>query len=414
MKTLVILITALISSIAIAQSCDCKTELDFYYTSAQELESFKTQFKGKQKQPFTAKYLELQNSITGRETAVECYKIINQLAAMIKDEHAILMMNGFDYGEAGFGKTNQNITGLRASTYFKNLPRVELDLDSLQTALANRERHQIEGIYATGEYKFAVVASGLDEFQSVIIESPNDLWSPGMIHGFYTRIEGDRFSATFSKLDHTIWYNIRYEKIANGRFFISGLLKGSVPTQYDEIAGDAPSFEYKKLNAQTDYIRVGSFSRMSKNVKQSKELLSRIKGNLKGTNLIIDLRDNGGGADKVSKPYRKLAKKFARRGKVYILVNKYSGSNAEITTEFLSRRDNATVLGHDTTGALAYGSNYGTMITSPSGQFMFTKTDMDLSHLLPYEEKGFPVDIQLDLDREWLPQVMEIIVNDSL
>ncbi len=181
------------------------------------------------------------------------------------------------------------------------------------------------------------------------------------------------------------------------------------PDHFDQIASDAATFSFKKLDDETSYLRLGSFSRMSKNVSESRVLYKELKGNINSKNLIVDLRNNGGGADKVAKPWRKLIRKFAKKNQVFVLLNKNSASNAEITAEYLSKLDNVTLLGRDSWGACSYGSNYGNAAVSESGLFYFMKTDMDYSYLLDHEEKGISVDIELDLERDWIAQTQEFI-----
>ena len=152
---------------------------------------------------------------------------------------------------------------------------------------------------------------------------------------------------------------------------------------------------------------------MSDNVSESRELYNEVKGKTDSKNLIVDLRNNSGGADKVAKPWRRLVRKFAKRNKVFVLLNKNSASNAEITAHDLSKSDNVTILRRDSWGACAYGSNYGNAAVSQSGLFYFMKTDMDYSHLLEHEEKGVSVDIELDLKRDWITQTQEFIKSKS-
>jgi hypothetical protein len=268
----------------------------------------------------------------------------------------------------------------------------------------------VEGVYShggitTGIYKEA----GSNWYKSVTFNSENNLWEAGMIHAYYRKNTGDRYQTVFSTWTHSLWYNIMNDEFKAGRFFISRATKASVATHYDQIADDVPTFEYRDLNKGIEYIRLGSFLRMTDNGNTSKKFVKSLGNKLKGESLIIDLRDKSGGADNVSKPYWELAKKYAKKGKVYLLVNNYTTSNAEITREMIKRNKNVIVIGRSTNCVCSYGSNYGNIVTSPSGRFFNVTTDMDYKYLLKYEESGIPVDVELDLENEWLDQALELI-----
>jgi hypothetical protein len=324
-------------------------------------------------------------------------------------------MNGYDYGKAGFNTLPETVAALKASNYYRQLPRTNADTDSLQRVLSTKKLHEVEGIYTYDALTIGIYKEPASEwYKAVVLTSKTPLWEVGMIQGYYRNYQGDRYQTVFAALSHSRWYHIVNNEFQDGRFFISRATKAGVPAHFDEISKDVPTFEYRYLDDKVDYIRLGSFSRMTSNWKESKAFVKSLEDTLNGEHLIIDLRNNTGGADKVSKPYWKLAKKYARKGRrVYVLVNNYTASNAEITAQIIKRNENVLLLGRNTNGACSYGSNYGNTSVSPSGIFFNTITDMDYSYLLPYEEVGIPVDITLDLEREWVTQVLEIINNNN-
>jgi C-terminal processing protease CtpA/Prc len=130
---------------------------------------------------------------------------------------------------------------------------------------------------------------------------------------------------------------------------------------------------------------------------------------LKAKHLIVDLRNNEGGADKEIRKYLKLFKKYVKNGHLYVLVNNGTLSQAEIFTLKLKRYKNVITVGQQTKGMISYGSNYGKKETLPSGNFEIYPTDMrNSSALLSYEDYGIIPDIVLRSDKDWIAQVVEM------
>jgi C-terminal processing protease CtpA/Prc len=179
-------------------------------------------------------------------------------------------------------------------------------------------------------------------------------------------------------------------------------------TQADHInlgKQEAP-FQFRQLTPALQYIRLGHFSAYTKDMKTSQAFYDGIKDSLTAPHLIIDLRNNTGGAEKVFRKYLSLLKRYTRKGQVSVLVNNGTMSAGEMFTLQLKRLSNTTVYGQTTRGTIAYGSNYDRRQVLPSGLYKVMVTDMkDQGHYLRYEDKGVNPDITLNNEADWIEQI---------
>ena len=126
--------------------------------------------------------------------------------------------------------------------------------------------------------------------------------------------------------------------------------------------------------------------------------------------VIVDLRNNEGGAEKESQKFFNLLKKYTRTGHLYILMNNETLSRAEILVLQLKKLPNTVTAGQPTKGMLTYGSNYGRREILPSKRFSIYITDMKGKdeHLL-YEDSGINPDINLDENADWVEQIVNLM-----
>ncbi len=175
------------------------------------------------------------------------------------------------------------------------------------------------------------------------------------------------------------------------------------------VPKDAPKFEYRKIQPTTGYLRLGSFATNSMNIAASNKFYEDIKAGFTDQYLVVDLRNNGGGGYKTSGKFLRLLRQF--KGKIYLLINGNTLSNAEQFTLDLKSKKKVRVLGEASPGMISYGSNYGKRLTAPSGRFQFYPTDMSARRKdLPYEERGVQPHVALDpFKKDWVEQVMDYI-----
>jgi C-terminal processing protease CtpA/Prc len=103
------------------------------------------------------------------------------------------------------------------------------------------------------------------------------------------------------------------------------------------------------------------------------------------------------------------------KGKICLLQNGYTISNAEQFIIDLKDNKNVTTLGETTKGTITYGSNVSKTLTLPSKRFLFYPTDMNgRAKDLAYESIGIKPDVALDaFSEDWITQTLNYIKKNQ-
>ena len=391
-----------------AQDCFCEKDLEFFYNEIQNTISYKDQIKGSRKVAFDEAYNQIIKNITCAETEFDCFVLLNKLSYLIDDEHARLrtipkILSSENYNDKDVIET------YRSSDEFLKFPKANISIDSLETALKNISINQIEGIYYKEGFKVGVFKPyNKNYYEAVVLSAPFEIWNRGQLMFRLVLLKENNYKYYHAHLKDKRWLAISNERFINGRLIQLNWKKDTLQTDY-YLVNQKTTFEYKKIKNEISYVKLGSFGMQSKNQREAEAFLKELKSKTFEKNLIIDLRNNTGGGDKVSKPFEKLLEREFKYGLIYILVNSKTASNAEIFSQRMRENKNVKIIGHSSAGTLSYGSNYGNRITLPSGKYYFKFTDMNFSKYIDYEGKGIPVDVELNLNQDWINQVVNLI-----
>lgn len=367
----------------------------------QKTPSFKDQIKSEK----LIAYDELFDKLKGESTnIVSSYKYFYNLAQLffpIQDNHL-----GF-YQVDKFPKESE-------------YPKYEGNIDSLKSVLVNKQLDSIEGIYFYGDsYNVGVFKKSPKEYIGVVFDSKTSIWKNGQIAIHLYEFSPNYFKAIYGhpKNKNFLLYQIEkytHHSLVNSYFYSS--LSESIytkvirKTDYINLPRGIYDFHFKNISPDIQYLHIKHFSADNIAMQKSQSFYDSIKNYLTAPNLIIDLRNNNGGANKVSKKFLKLIKHYTKSGLVYVLVNNGTLSQGEIFTLQLKQLSNVRVLGQTTRGMLVYGSNYGKREKLPSQAFEVHITDMNgKKRLVPYENYGINPDIILTDDKDWIDQTIEII-----
>lgn len=386
-----------------------------------KLPSFKTQVKGKQKEEYTGLYQELREDTALNHSSFEDFLRLVKLFYVIKDNHIgfyQLLPNRLTPTTLSDSSV---IRAYRQTEGFLSYPRFTGNLDSLEQILAKKAKDSVEGIYYYAHYlKVGLFrTTNPQELMGVVLNTALGNWEKGQVAMYLTEYEPNYFRAVYG---HPVSKNLvmhQNEKFRNqeliGSYFYSSVSqkvysKNPDAADYSRIPRSAATYQFSSIDPSIQYLRIGSFSTYTTNVAASNAFYTRIKDSLTAPNLIVDVRNDTGGAEKVAKPYLSLLKAYAKKGKIYLLLNHDTESQGEIFTLQLKKLRGVSTWGQATMGKLAYGSNYGTRVTLPSKQYEIYITDMNNGATLrSYENKGVIPDNELSLQSDWIQQLTEAI-----
>lgn len=396
MKKLTLILVLFLITIQLShaqtKTCDCKAELDFVIGKIKKMPSYKKQIKGEKSITFEASYKTLANKMKHPIAIEACYKMLLQQLVLVNDNHANLRTTDM------FLNSESNAI---------SHPKSSKSVIELQAELEQKDKNELEGIYRYGNE--LMVGIYLDDnkksLTGVVLKSKRDNWKVGDIKFKAQPVNATKYNVYQYTLKSKTPRLVRSVTFENGRLLsykkVDNNLNFELPTK------DQKDLEFKQLNDNTQYLYFGNFSNSKKN--KLKAFFEDTKDKLTAQNIIIDLRSNTGGNKKYSDPFLKLLK----NKNIYIITNGFTASNGEQFTTKLKKNKKAKHLGQSTFGIVAYGINYGTSYTSPSGYFSILPTDMNFHEFYNYESKGISPDITLDFNSDWIEQTLEIISVDN-
>lgn len=274
-----------------AQNCKCREELDFvinYYEN--NLPGFSDNVNTVNRESYEAFKTDLRNqapTVCNKEN--ECYKIILTYAEFFKDNHSSVYSAKPSVNE----KDSAAVNAFLRSETFTEREKLDLSGKKFKNKLGN-----IENIYRSddGVYTVAIVKSpnSFRDYAGVIVSSQTPLWQKGQVKFELKHKQGNQYDMYMYMRNHSITYskNISLkEGILNDSWFNVRLKKPvsrntNVPWQ----------LECRELDPETVYIRIPTFSadwyaKLDTFYRKYDSLI------VSRPNLIIDVRNNGGGSD---------------------------------------------------------------------------------------------------------------------
>lgn len=371
---------------------------------------YKNQIKGEAQK----NYMQIVNKLEKQTPADDRqrFSLLAELVTPLRDNHLYFYEKPAQ--EIAFAQFRDSAfsAAYRLSPAFTTFPRVQLNLDSLEQVLSRTDSNQVAGVYYYETYmKVGVFESGAKgEYTGVVLMSQLPNWDKGQVFFAMKENGAGLFAAiSYQVVQKTMGF-IRHIRFVQQSLPLLYIKKYPARIDYSIVKAGTPLFELKYLANDIQYLRAGSFASTPANIAHIKQFLAQINDSVKAPYLVVDIRNNGGGGNKASNPFRRLLKKYAQRGKIYLLMNYHTVSNAEAFALDMRDAGVATLAGETTRGMITYGSNTDKVVQLPDSRFKLYITDMRGSARdLKYEDTGVSPVISLEPDSDWLQQIEKII-----
>jgi hypothetical protein len=282
MKTLVTSIAFLGLPILMQAQCNCQEE---FSKIKNHLESNYPGFKDK----VTTSNLQNYQGFTAQKEQVaaqsknksQCYFIINQWMSYFNDNHLQSAINM---------EAIEKIDPLKLQSDF---PIEKIDVSDKLLKKIEKAKG-IEGVYSKKGESFSIALfenkNSFRDYVAVVIKSTDSTFENGSVLAELKEKSAYEYFLLYNSAHMLAFATI---KPKNGE-----LISGFVKNGKEIVDNENYNFEAKFLNENTLYFNIPSFSWEAKPMVDS--LFATQKENLsKSANLIIDLRNNGGGSDDV-------------------------------------------------------------------------------------------------------------------
>jgi Peptidase family S41 len=290
MKAIAVLLLLLCNTIVYAQECDCRKKFDSVQVYLRKnYVGFIDKVTPVTQQTYAAMVSKLQLQAATIRGATHCLLLVNRYLRFFKDQHLALHI--------GYTPVTEKIA----------LTQVQLDQLQKQPVTA------IAGIYEAGHlYKIALVKNvrGLRSYAAVILESAVPEWKPGEVIFELAASGTDKFDVISYQQHRVAFDTVTINRQRDGLSALGWQRPGSTP---QPAAREAPAFDdmpnaaffFRQMNDSTGYLRIGSFDAAA--YYQADSVLNANDEFLrKNTSLVIDVRGNSHGNDKLTERLRPL------------------------------------------------------------------------------------------------------------
>lgn len=294
LSVLFVFLVSLVSTPSAAQDCDCEANFQWVKKTFEENDAgFQYIIDAKGEAAYEVHNKLIEDRIKSAKTLSECGPILYEWLRFFRSGHMGIRL---------LKTPGEGASSLPSDKPVAVYETVDTDIQAFKTYLNSKTDADYEGIWETEPYKIGIKKDG-NGYTGFIVESGADTWTPGQVKLRITN-EGGKEKIVFYMRDHTPMEYDKVELLADNYIrFGSTYLKRLLPFIPSDVKMDA---YFRSLMATQPYmegvdensllIRIPSFGGSYKAAIDSVIAANR-DSILSTRNLIIDLRNNGGGSD---------------------------------------------------------------------------------------------------------------------
>lgn len=292
-RNLILIILLCIATFSFTQNCDCKANYEWVKKTFEENDAgFKYALKTKGEQLYAAHNKRILDKVQNTKTLPECTPILYEWLKFFRSGHIAIRLN----------EQPEQTNSIKSEKQFSDWETYSIKTEDFKKYLDKKKTSDYEGIWETKPYKIGIKKEG-SIYIGFIIESGAETWTEGQIKLKFT-VTADKANSVFYIRDHSAVESNSIEMVGNNHLKIGNFILSRIYPQTDDepkytqyfkvINASQPYIE--QLNQTTLFLRIPSFGESYKRVIDS--VLNKNKEKILTTkNLIIDIRNNGGGSD---------------------------------------------------------------------------------------------------------------------
>lgn len=363
------------------KNCDCLDELDKASELIENAKSYKYGIRGKGKETDFGKWKdEIEQEILNDSLSEYfCVGYLQKYISFLRDEHNQIYFVP--------EKTSMDI------------PSYSTEIDTTSTGADG-----ISGKYYAGSDVIFLKRESDSLWYGISLESDSDAWTKDKIRLRLHKTADGSFEL-FEYFANGLLFYQRDIEISDGRIHSTFWNKGN---SYFFNKDHKENFTYETISTSFDYIGIKTLGRTTKLIREADRFYERNLGKLTKENIIIDLRNNGGGSLNQAKPLLRSLKRNEAIENIYVLINFKTASSAELMALELKKDKRTILAGENSRGMLTYG--YGNRAFSTKTDcfnFQVTlSTERENKEYAKYEGKGIPPDLLLDNNSDWIDQIV--------
>jgi hypothetical protein len=281
-----------------SQNCSCEDNFEWLKKTFEENDAgFQYVIDIKGESSYSQFNTEFRNKVKAITKPDDCINVLKEWLLFFRSGHLSLNVAG------NRGNTVQPDPKQIIETY-KNWDQYVMSEKEFKKYLSSVKEPGFEGIWICEPYTIGIIKRG-KEYIGVVMESNDPYWQNNQIK---LRIKpnntGDGFEVVYYMKDHSIKKIKTVDRIGNNAMFLDWIF---FKRKYPEYKDTASAKEYIELTTSSDPIarqisektfllRIPSFSEKKRKMIDSLIVNNRDKIG-SSENLIIDIRNNGGGSD---------------------------------------------------------------------------------------------------------------------